>query len=171
MAVSATATISQSVKHSRAMTRRSSCFMLNPDAIAEPNTVTTLLSFFDRNPKAGIAGSRISGLDGAPHTSAFRCPTPLGELESGLRLGIATRVLNRWVVAPGPRTTTGSVDWVAGASFMIRRKVFEDVGLFDEEFFLYFEEIDLCARAAKAGGKLGTSKKASFVTKALFRRA
>jgi GT2 family glycosyltransferase len=126
-------------------------FLLNPDAVADADAVAALVEFMDENPKVGIAGSRILGFDGKPHTSAFRFPSPLGELESGLKLGLATRALSRWVVAPGHRKSSGAVDWVSGASFMIRRQVFERVGLFDEAFFLYFEEIDLCRRALEHG--------------------
>jgi hypothetical protein len=60
-------------------------------------------------------------------------------------------LLRKWVVAlPIPKRTQ-QVDWLAGASMMIRRRVLEEVGLFDEAFFLYFEETDLCRRARLAG--------------------
>jgi GT2 family glycosyltransferase len=126
-------------------------FLMNPDAIAEPGAVSALADFLDDHPDVGIAGSRIYGPNGEPHTSAFRFPSPLGELEAGLKLGLATRALSRWVVAPGGRTSSGPADWVSGASFMVRRWVFEAIGLFDEDYFLYFEEIDLCARARRHG--------------------
>ncbi len=128
-------------------------FMLNPDAVAEPDTIAALLEFMGETPDCGIAGSRIFGFDGERHVSAFRFPSPLGELEAGLKLGLATRVLRPWVVAPRPRHATGEVDWVAGASFMVRRTVFDRVGLFDEKFFLYFEEVDLSLRAKAQGLK------------------
>ena len=60
-------------------------------------------------------------------------------------------MLNRWIVAPDMPPQSGRVDWVSGASFMVRRQVFESVGMFDEDFFLYFEETDLCRRALSAG--------------------
>lgn len=125
-------------------------YLLNPDALAEPNTVRTLVEFMDSTPHAGIAGTRIHNMDGTQHISAFRFPSPLGELESGLRLGMATRVLGKWVVARELPRKTGRVDWVSGASLMLRRSVLEKIGLFDERFFLYFEETDLCFRARRA---------------------
>lgn len=126
-------------------------YLLNPDAIAEPSTVARLVEFLDRSPRCGIAGTRIHGPDGVQHASAFRFPNPLGDLQSGLRLGIATRALSRWAVVPELPAKTVLVDWVSGASVMVRREVFDTIGLFDETFFLYFEETDLCLRSVRAG--------------------
>ncbi|MBR9805461.1 glycosyltransferase family 2 protein, partial [bacterium] len=90
------------------------------------------------------------GTDGHPHVTAFRFPTLLGEFESGVRLGLVSRLLKNAVIPIGLPEQTTAVDWLAGASMMIRRKVIEEVGLFDEKFFLYYEETDLCRRAKKA---------------------
>ena len=126
-------------------------FLLNPDAVVEPGATRALLEMFATHPRIGIAGSSIRGFDDERHVSGFRFPTILGELESGVRLGIVTRLLRRWAVAAAPRETTGPVDWVSGAAIMVRREVFESLGLFDESFFLFYEETDLCQRARGAG--------------------
>ena len=126
-------------------------FLLNPDAAVEPGAVRALLDAFADNPRLGIAGSSIRGFDDESHVSGFRFPTILGELEAGLRLGIATRLLRKWAVAAAPPERTARVDWVSGAAIMVRRDVFESVGLFDESFFLFYEETDLCHRARRAG--------------------
>jgi GT2 family glycosyltransferase len=127
-------------------------YILNSDAFPAPDAVEALLSFLERRPDVGIAGSYIHGTDGVPHETAFRFPSIWSELESGLALGIVSRLLaeRKVPIVPRPGTTT-QVDWLAGASVMIRRAVLEDVGLFDETFFLYFEETDLCRRALLAG--------------------
>ena len=67
-----------------------------------------------------------------------------------MRLGLASKILSRWRVALPLPDSDLEVDWVSGASMMIRREVFADVGEFDETFFLYFEETDFCLRAKKA---------------------
>jgi GT2 family glycosyltransferase len=126
-------------------------YLLNPDAIAAPSAIRRLVEFLDAHPQAGIAGSHVEDSDGTTHVSAFRFPSPLGEVEATLKLGLASRALERWRVAGLPCDRTMPVDWVTGASSMIRREVLEQVGLFDENFFLYFEETDLCRRAAEAG--------------------
>jgi hypothetical protein len=126
-------------------------FLLNPDAVVEAGATRALLDAFGKNPLLGIAGSKIRGFDDQAHVSGFRFPTILGELEAGLRLGIVTRLLRKWAVAAVPPDITGPVDWVSGAAIMVRRHVFESVGLFDESFFLFYEETDLCHRARRAG--------------------
>ena len=59
-----------------------------------------------------------------------------------------------WIVALPLPTTETDVDWCAGASVLMRRTMLEEIGSFDETFFLYFDETDLCLRAARAGWKV-----------------
>ena len=126
-------------------------YLLNSDARVEPGAVAALAQFLDAHPEAGIAGSQVFGPDGETHRTAFRFPGLASELEAALGLGAATRLLDRWVVSkPVPRIAT-QVEWLAGASMMIRRQVFEQIGRFDENFFLYYEETDFCRRARAAG--------------------
>lgn len=127
--------------------------LLNPDTYIRPGAVAELLAFMDANPKAGIAGSRLEDPDGSAQRSSFRFPSILGELEGGLRLGLASRLLSRWIVAPPVPGGIDPVptDWVAGASMIIRREIFEAIGPMDESFFMYYEEVDFCRRAAAAG--------------------
>jgi GT2 family glycosyltransferase len=126
-------------------------YILNSDAFPAPDAIRVLRDYLELHPEVGIAGSHIHGPDGAPHTTAFRFPSVLGELEAAARTGPISRLLARWVVAPELPRSTQAVDWLAGASMMIRRRVLDQIGLFDETFFLYFEETDLCRRAARAG--------------------
>jgi len=125
--------------------------LLNPDTVVRSGAVRTLFDFMEDRPDVGLAGSRLEDPDGTPQRSAFRFPCILGELEAGLRLGIASRFLARWAAAPPVKDDAGPTDWVAGASLIVRREVFEKVGLLDESYFLYFEEVDFCRRAHLAG--------------------
>ncbi len=126
-------------------------YLLNSDAFVQGETIATLRDFLGQHPGAGLAGSFVQGTDGTPHRTAFRFPSIAGEFEMAARTGIFTRLLAPWVVAMNIPATETQVDWTAGASLMIRRPVLEDIGGFDETFFLYFEETDLCRRAARAG--------------------
>jgi N-acetylglucosaminyl-diphospho-decaprenol L-rhamnosyltransferase len=126
-------------------------WLLNPDTVVRPGALKALLDFLNAHPHAGIAGSRLEEPDGTPQCSAFRFHTVLGELEDSLRLGIITKLLSRWVVAPPISNETYQTDAVAGASMLIRREVFETVGLMDEAYFMYYEEMDFCLQAFKAG--------------------
>ncbi|WP_204112517.1 glycosyltransferase family 2 protein [Shimia biformata] len=129
-------------------------YFLNSDAFVEPKAIQVLIDHLVTTPDAGVAGSFIYGSDGVPHHSAFRFPSIAGEFEGAARLGFISRVLSNYVVPlPIPNVTT-RVDWLAGASMMLRRSVVEQVGLFDENFFLYFEETDLCRRVVNAGWKI-----------------
>ncbi len=126
-------------------------YLLNPDATPQPGAVQALVSFMDREARAAIAGTAIQDPEGVPHASAFCFPTLLGELENSLSFGPLARILRDQRFSPEVMTESGPVHWVSGASMVLRRDVLERVGLFDEEFFLYFEEVDLCQRAHRAG--------------------
>lgn len=126
-------------------------YLLNSDAFPDEGCVRELVDFLDAHPDVGIAGSYVHGPEPIPHKTAFRFPTVWSELESSLGVGVVSRVLRPWVVALPLPETSQRVGWLAGASMMIRRAVVEDIGLMDDEFFLYFEETDFCLRAHRAG--------------------
>ena len=125
--------------------------LLNPDTLVRPGAIAALIDFMDQNPKVGIAGSRLEDPDGTPQCSAFRFPTIPGELEGTMRFGPVSRLLARWSVASAIPIHPAPADWVAGASMIIRREVFQDIGLLDEGYFMYYEEVDFCHRARRAG--------------------
>jgi N-acetylglucosaminyl-diphospho-decaprenol L-rhamnosyltransferase len=125
--------------------------LLNPDTVIRPNAVKELLDFLEKNPKVGIAGSRLEDPDGTPQRSAFRFPTVSSELENGVRLGIVSRCLSNSLVAPPVSDEPHETEWLAGASMLVRREVFQAIGLMDADYFLYFEETDFCLRAKRAG--------------------
>lgn len=126
-------------------------YILNPDAFPEPGAIRALLEHLQANPATGFAGSVILNEEGGTETSAFRFPSLWSEFEGAAQTGPITRLLARHVVPMPLPEATCAVDWVAGASVMMRMRVLEEIGLFDETFFLYFEETDLCRRAALAG--------------------
>lgn len=126
-------------------------YLLNSDAFPEADTIKALRDFLFTHPEAGIAGSHVYGEDGAPHRTAFRYPSVAGEFETAARTGVISRLLSDAIVAlPIPDGAT-QVDWAAGASLMLRADMIHQIGGFDETFFLYYEETDLCLRAARAG--------------------
>lgn len=126
-------------------------YILNSDAFPDAGCVAALLAHLESHSRAGIACSHIRGEDGLVHTTAFRFPSIAGEFVDAARLGLIERLLpNASVPMPQPQTTQ-KVDWSAGASMMLRATMLREIGTFDETFFLYFEETDLCLRAARAG--------------------
>jgi GT2 family glycosyltransferase len=126
-------------------------YILNSDAFPAPDAIRLLRDYLESQPKAGLAGSYIHGPDGEPHTTCFRFPSAASEFEFAARTGPVSRLLAKRTVWMDLPEASGPVDWLAGASLMIREAVVRSVGTFDEAFFLYFEETDLCRRAREAG--------------------
>jgi N-acetylglucosaminyl-diphospho-decaprenol L-rhamnosyltransferase len=125
--------------------------LLNADTIVRRGALKQLVDFMDQRPRVGIAGSRLEDLDGTPQRSAFRFHSPLSEFEESLKLGFVTKLLERWIVAPPVSDEACETDWLAGASMIIRREVFRDIGLLDEGYYTFFEDVDFCFNARKAG--------------------
>jgi GT2 family glycosyltransferase len=125
--------------------------MLNPDTEVKKGAVGTLVEFLEAHPQVGIAGSSFENADGSDWPIAFRFPSLLSELESGLQLGLVSRVLRRWNVVRIMTPQVQPVDWGAGASMMVRRSLIDRIGGLDENYFLYFEETEFCWRAKQAG--------------------
>lgn len=126
-------------------------WLLNPDTLVEPGATVALVHFMQAHPKVGITGSYLRYPDGRFQTGAFRFPNMLGEFEDMVRLGIITKLFERWRVSMKEAQQPHPCDWINGASLMLRHGVLNAIGLMDEAFFLYFEETEYCFRAKKAG--------------------
>jgi GT2 family glycosyltransferase len=126
-------------------------YLLNPDAQVRAGAVGALIDFLQSHPEAGIAGSSFEHADGTEWSIAFRFPGLISEFCDGVQLGPLTRLLERWCVPIRMGKTPRQVDWICGASMMIRPEVLTAIGGFDERYFLYFEETDFCLRARRAG--------------------
>jgi GT2 family glycosyltransferase len=127
-------------------------WLLNPDTTIYPGSMTSLIDFLAAHPKAGLAGSAIEEKPGVLWPYAFRFPSLLSEFDDGLRLGLVSRLLAPWAILERmDQNRESRVDWVAGASLMVKRQVFEQIGLMDENYFLYYEETDYCLQAKRAG--------------------
>ena len=125
--------------------------LLNPDTLIKPGAVRILAEFLNAHPAAGIAGSSFENGDGSDWPIAFRFPSLMSEVEQGLKLGVVSKLLKKWVV---PRTMSNlneQIDWCAGASMMVRRELIEKIGGMDQSFFLYYEETEFCWRAKQIG--------------------
>jgi GT2 family glycosyltransferase len=126
-------------------------YVLNSDAFPAPDAIRLLLDHLETHPKAAFAGSYLHGPEGDAHRSCFRFPSILSEFEGAARIGPISRLLAGQSLSIPVPEATGPVDWLAGASLMMRQSVLDEVGLFDETYFLYFEETDLSLRVARAG--------------------
>jgi N-acetylglucosaminyl-diphospho-decaprenol L-rhamnosyltransferase len=126
--------------------------VLNPDTRISEGALDTLVSLMESHPEIGICGCRLELEDGSfDHAAKRSFPTPLGALAHftgvGRRLGAPARLAQ--YRAPG--VEAGPVDAVNGAFMLIRRSALHEVGLFDEGYWMYMEDLDLCYRFAHAG--------------------
>lgn len=126
-------------------------WLLNSDTRVLPGAAATLSAFLARHPDVGIVGSGLIQDDGTPWPIAFRFPTILSEFERGARLGAVSRLLATHRVARRMGRDAEQVDWVPGASMVVRRAVLDAIGPMDDRYFLYFEETDFCLQARRAG--------------------
>jgi GT2 family glycosyltransferase len=119
-------------------------YVLNEDTTAGDWAFDRIVAYLDSHPRVAALGPRIVYPDGRPQDSAWRFPTPLVSAVGLLTVG-KLGVKQSGGAQPHP------VDWVMGAALVLRREALDEVGLFDEEFFLYSEEVDLQFRLRQAG--------------------
>lgn len=126
--------------------------LLNPDAVVEPGAVAALVRDMAARPDAGAIGSQLVNPDGSLSGSAFRFPTVGSEFVRGLGIDRIGRLLG---IKPTlvPFGEEGPVEWLTGASVLLRSAALRQCGLFDTGFFLYFEEVELLHRFGENGWK------------------
>jgi len=118
-------------------------FLLNPDAVLEDDkSLHDLVQFTHQNPQYGIVGANLLDLAGNETLPRYHYP---GQRHADLRIA----------------DLPGEIAWLLGASLMIRRDLYQEIGGFDEDYFLYGEEVDLCLRARKKGYALGYAEAVS----------
>jgi N-acetylglucosaminyl-diphospho-decaprenol L-rhamnosyltransferase len=126
-------------------------YLLNPDAQVRPGAIGSLVRFLESHPEVGIAGSSFENFDGSDWRIAFHFPSLMSEMLQGMELGPLMRLFKRWNVAQEMTKVPQPIDWICGASMLIRPAALQSIGGMDQNYFLYFEETDFCYRAKKAG--------------------
>jgi hypothetical protein len=130
--------------------------LLNPDTIVQPSTVARLAAYLDSHPEVGITGPRVLNADGSLQSCGYWYPSLLREIRLSKKVNRALRVvLGDEPPDPDPWMSM-DVDWVDGCCLMVRRAVIDRIGLLDEQFFLYAEELDWCRSARNAGWRIAT---------------
>ncbi|HEX9147967.1 MAG TPA: glycosyltransferase family 2 protein [Thermoanaerobaculia bacterium] len=136
-------------------TSREFLMFLNSDAVVQPGAVDALVAALDRDSHAAVAGPRLENPDGSLQTSILRLPT-LGRVffeSAGLAYLTGGR-LHGHSATSEDHARAHEVEAVKGAALLVRRTAFEEVGGFDESFFLYAEESDLAARLRRCGWRI-----------------
>lgn len=128
---------------------------VNPDVILAPGCIEVLTEFLDRHPEAGICGPKLLNPDGRIQLSCRAFPTLtnvfFGRRSLWNRFFPQNRMSRSFLKADLDYSIVQEVDWIVGACMMVKRKVVDSIGLFDEDYFLFVEDTDFCYRARKAG--------------------
>jgi len=131
--------------------------VLNPDVVLEPGAVKATIAALERDPRLALVGPRVEEPGGALYPSARRFPDLavaaghafLGYVAPNNRFSRAYKLLD-W-----DHATPGYVDWVSGSCLLARRDAYRSVGGFDESYFMYVEDVDLCWRLGRKGWRIG----------------
>ncbi|CAN5861360.1 glycosyltransferase family 2 protein [soil metagenome] len=126
--------------------------LLNSDTVVGAGVLDALIERLDAYPNAAIAGPRLVDGNGDPELSFGRMISPLAEVSQKALVSLHARgfgPVSRWLERA--TTTEHVVDWVSGACLLVRRHVAVQVGILDERFFLYTEDVDFCASVRAAG--------------------
>lgn len=123
--------------------------IFNPDLVVHAGSLEALMTYMDTHPDVGVVGPKLINPDGSLQYSCYRLPTyllpvlrrtPLGKLPFG------KRIVDDYLMVNVPHEEEMDVDALIGAALFTRREALDQVGLFDEQFFMYYEDNDLCRR-------------------------
>lgn len=128
--------------------------ILNPDTVVHSNALVHLVQFLDAQPEVGVAGPRLLNSDGSLQFSCRRFPTLWAAAFRNTvigRLFPGNHFTRDYLMQDWDHRAPRAVDWVSGAALCVRRQAWEQVGGFDEGFFMYAEDMDWCLRARQSG--------------------
>lgn len=130
--------------------------LLNPDAQTKEKAFESLIGFMEKNKNCGIVGGKILNDDGSTQASVRGFPSFGSQFFILLKLHhfVKPKTIKNYFLTNFRYDQGQEVEQVMGAFFLIRRKVIEKIGYFDDKFFLWFEEVDFCYRTKKAGWKV-----------------
>jgi N-acetylglucosaminyl-diphospho-decaprenol L-rhamnosyltransferase len=128
----------------------------NPDTVLAPGSLARLIATAEADPRIACIGPRLRNLDGSDYPTGRRFPSLLiGGLHALLGpVWPGNPATRRYHLIDLDRTQPARVDWVSGACMVLRRSAFDEVGGFDGSYFMYFEDMDLCLRLARAGWRI-----------------
>lgn len=129
--------------------------LLNSDTILTDGSLATLFAFMETNPPVGVCGPQLLNPDGSKQASVGSFPTFWTEFVSQTFLRLISPGLYRETMKHRADITVPTpIDHFAGACMMVRTRAIDDVGMLDEDYFLYYEEVDWCLRFTKAGWRI-----------------
>jgi hypothetical protein len=129
--------------------------LLNPDMLVREDTLAKMVAWMEQKPEAWVAGCHLVNEQGQTTPQVRRWPGLFDQLAIATKLAhIYPKVLNKYLRKDFDYTQEAKVDSLRGSFFMIRRECLDKVGLLDERFFVWLEEVDYCRRVEEAGGEV-----------------
>jgi GT2 family glycosyltransferase len=132
--------------------------ILNPDTVVTRSALDELVKFMEKHPDAGVGGAKILNFDGSIQYSCRRFPTLLyvffGRQSIFARFLPSNRISEQYLMMNEDYSKNLEVDWVFGAAMILRREALREVGIFDEDYFIFVEDTDLCYRMKEKGWKV-----------------
>lgn len=137
--------------------------LLNSDTLVRPEALRRLSNALQSRPRLGFVGPRLEWSDGAAQMSCFRYPSPLTEFLTAASTGPISRLFGaRELPLAEPRDDV-EIEWISFACVAVRPEVLDEVGPLDENYFMYFEDVDYCRRARKMGWEIDCEPAARVV--------
>jgi len=141
--------------------------LLNSDTVVHPGSLRHCIEVMESDPTIGLMSCAVNNADGSIQNVARRFPTPARQITSALGLPFRLPKLFGWANTEDPswdrRTTKRDVQWIGGAFMLARGDMIRQIGLFDDDFFFYGEDIELCYRAWKNGWRVHFDPAVSIV--------
>jgi len=128
--------------------------LLNSDTLVRKGAISTLLNAAINNEEAGLISPRLEWPDAIPQESCFRFHTPISQLIGSANTGFITKVLQKYSVPFAVSEQPAYYDWTSFACVLIRAEVFKQIGLMDDGYFMYFEDVAFAYHAQQAGWKV-----------------
>lgn len=137
--------------------------LLNSDTLLREGALNTLLKTAAQHPEAGIISPRLEWPDGTEQISCFRYHSPLSELINAAQTAPITQLFSRWNVPIPTQQSLSTPQWTSFACVLVKQDLISDIGLMDEGYFLYYEDVDFCRETVKAGWKIINNPSARVV--------
>lgn len=128
--------------------------LANSDSLLRDGVLTDMLTAMEAHPDAGLLSPRLEWPNGDSQESCFRYHTPISQFIDSCGTGFFLRFLGRYEVAHRISPELTRPDWTSFAFVLIRKEVFDRIGLLDEKYFMYFEDVEFCYRAKAAGWEI-----------------
>ncbi|MDH7601778.1 MAG: glycosyltransferase family 2 protein [Armatimonadota bacterium] len=133
-------------------------FLLNPDSVlGSTDVLRKMVEFMDANPDVGLLGPKVLNPDGSLQYSARRFPTMLAASFRHTLLGRLfpnNAFVRRYLMTDWPHDRIADVDWLSGSALLARVEMIRQIGMLDERFYMYLEDVDWCRRAHEAGWRV-----------------